>query len=129
MITINSLILYIIFVYFYFFFFFLMIRRPPRSTLFPYTTLFRSPLERLAGREDTVREVELHRAAEPDEPRQEVGRRAVGRGGDPRVGHREARGLGGHHEVTGEREAEPAARGDAVHRHDDGLVAAAEPRH
>src|SRR5256885_12946851 len=30
---------------FYFIFFFLMIRRPPRSTLFPYTTLFRS-LER-----------------------------------------------------------------------------------
>src|SRR5262245_65268487 len=28
---------------FFFFFFFLMIRRPPRSTLFPYTTLFRSP--------------------------------------------------------------------------------------
>src|SRR3712207_7164711 len=26
----------------YSFFFFLMIRRPPRSTLFPYTTLFRS---------------------------------------------------------------------------------------
>src|SRR3712207_8647846 len=25
-------------------FLFLMIRRPPRSTLFPYTTLFRSPL-------------------------------------------------------------------------------------
>src|SRR2546430_6358432 len=30
-----------------FFFFFLMIRRPPRSTLFPYTTLFRS--ERFAS--------------------------------------------------------------------------------
>src|SRR5438034_11153528 len=30
---------------FCFFFFFLMIRRPPRSTLFPYTTLFRSVLE------------------------------------------------------------------------------------
>src|SRR2546426_2296288 len=29
-------------VYQYLFFFFLMIRRPPRSTLFPYTTLFRS---------------------------------------------------------------------------------------
>src|SRR5215475_15329748 len=28
-----------------FFFFFLMIRRPPRSTLFPYTTLFRSSAE------------------------------------------------------------------------------------
>src|SRR5256885_12954275 len=31
-------------------FFFLMIRRPPRSTLFPYTTLFRSgDLDRLAA--------------------------------------------------------------------------------
>src|SRR2546422_11282387 len=30
--------------YCFFFFFFLMIRRPPRSTLFPYTTLFRSPV-------------------------------------------------------------------------------------
>src|SRR2546426_2011074 len=29
------------------FFFFLMIRRPPRSTLFPYTTLFRSPVDRI----------------------------------------------------------------------------------
>src|SRR2546426_6395690 len=28
----------------YVFFFFLMIRRPPRSTLFPYTTLFRSAI-------------------------------------------------------------------------------------
>src|SRR2546422_10888867 len=28
-------------------FFFLMIRRPPRSTLFPYTTLFRSSILRL----------------------------------------------------------------------------------
>src|SRR5258707_1713576 len=31
-----------------FFIFFLMIRRPPRSTLFPYTTLFRSPAPRRA---------------------------------------------------------------------------------
>src|SRR2546430_8987574 len=30
--------------WFSFVFFFLMIRRPPRSTLFPYTTLFRSDL-------------------------------------------------------------------------------------
>src|SRR4030066_462135 len=29
-------------------FLFLMIRRPPRSTLFPYTTLFRSPSETAA---------------------------------------------------------------------------------
>src|SRR5256885_10712313 len=31
------------------FFFFLMIRRPPRSTLFPYTTLFRSAPATLDG--------------------------------------------------------------------------------
>src|SRR2546430_16282699 len=38
-----SLIMFQICIYsFQFFFFFLMIRRPPRSTLFPYTTLFRS---------------------------------------------------------------------------------------
>src|SRR2546426_2202186 len=32
---------------FFLFFFFLMIRRPPRSTLFPYTTLFRSVMNLL----------------------------------------------------------------------------------
>src|SRR3712207_8152237 len=32
----------IVYALFALFFFFLMIRRPPRSTLFPYTTLFRS---------------------------------------------------------------------------------------
>src|SRR5256885_12659062 len=31
------------------FFFFLMIRRPPRSTLFPYTTLFRSQPKKCIG--------------------------------------------------------------------------------
>src|SRR6202046_5876179 len=35
--------------------FFLMIRRPPRSTLFPYTTLFRSPdLQALAPQKDNL---------------------------------------------------------------------------
>src|SRR5258705_11142717 len=34
--------LYVVVFAYIFFFFFLMIRRPPRSTLFPYTTLFRS---------------------------------------------------------------------------------------
>src|SRR3712207_7458837 len=40
-----------------FLFFFLMIRRPPRSTLFPYTTLFRSgsPSSDLAGRRARTR--------------------------------------------------------------------------
>src|SRR6266540_2283754 len=35
------------FSFFFFFFVFLMIRRPPRSTLFPYTTLFRSRVPQL----------------------------------------------------------------------------------
>src|SRR5437899_7592410 len=48
------------------FFFFLLIRRPPRSTLFPYTTLFRS-----------YRVVLLDREARP------VFRRTCGRGGRP----------------------------------------------
>src|SRR6516225_360576 len=33
---------FFVFFFFFFFFFFLMLRRPPISTLFPYTTLFRS---------------------------------------------------------------------------------------
>src|SRR3712207_8035646 len=53
------------------FFFFLMIRRPPRSTLFPYTTLFRSrDRERAGGR--------LRR-----------GRRRQGRPGLAPAGHRQ----------------------------------------
>src|SRR3712207_6974038 len=46
--------------------FFLMIRRPPRSTLFPYTTLFRScildeHLPRLVAEHDHAPPVEAHR--------------------------------------------------------------------
>src|SRR2546430_13023959 len=37
--------------------FFLMIRRPPRSTLFPYTTLFRSPSAAAGGNEFTMTEM------------------------------------------------------------------------
>ena len=35
-------LIYEFLIFLFFYFFFLMIRRPPRSTLFPYTTLFRS---------------------------------------------------------------------------------------
>src|SRR2546425_6401002 len=43
-------------------FFFLMIRRPPRSTLFPYTTLFRSHLRALTPhRRNRSDEREVHR--------------------------------------------------------------------
>src|SRR6266513_4488811 len=44
MCTIRLICLLIKFYFVFFIFFFLMIRRPPRSTLFPYTTLFR-PLQ------------------------------------------------------------------------------------
>src|SRR5690349_22173195 len=49
------------------FFFFLMIRRPPRSTLFPYTSLFRSDcVEREAedGEQEEDREFASHVHAE-----------------------------------------------------------------
>src|SRR2546430_16655631 len=52
----------------FFIFFFLMIRRPPRSTLFPYTTLFRS------GPAD--REVCAAGVLAPGVPRGPVGARA-----------------------------------------------------
>src|SRR5688572_31900200 len=51
-----------------------MLRRPPRSTLFPYTTLFRSPDFRLAHAEDPIGDevpvVELHHLL--SEPRRNV---------------------------------------------------------
>src|SRR3712207_7392457 len=43
------------------FFFFLMIRRPPRSTLFPYTTLFRSRVRRAASRIERRPETSMKR--------------------------------------------------------------------
>src|SRR2546425_5989902 len=50
-------------------FFFLMIRRPPRSTLFPYTTLFRSG-PRVDGRPaDPPRRPRRRHHADPDGPR------------------------------------------------------------
>src|SRR5437773_3884639 len=55
-----------------YFFFFLMIRRPPRSTLFPYTTLFRSG----SGRPDRRRRPD--RGDRPDG----AGRRDWGDGSD-----------------------------------------------
>src|SRR5258708_11639545 len=63
----------------HFFFFFLMIRRPPRSTLFPYTTLFRSRwrdrhgLRQLhAGVAGTVRKFRERRPARSEEHTSEL---------------------------------------------------------
>src|SRR3712207_7592400 len=50
-----------------------MIRRPPRSTLFPYTTLFRSPSD-LVGRLLTRHREEIRGALLPDFPAQMAGK-------------------------------------------------------
>src|SRR3712207_7395562 len=62
------------------FFFFLMIRRPPRSTLFPYTTLFRSRGDRGAGARDP-------RLREPPRPRRDGCPRHRPRGALPGPAH------------------------------------------
>src|SRR5688572_33212051 len=54
-IRVCFLVLFVLF--FFSLFFFLMIRRPPRSTLFPYTTLFRSG----AGRVRREAQAPVHR--------------------------------------------------------------------
>src|SRR2546422_10194213 len=68
-----------------FFLFFLMIRRPPRSTLFPYTTLFRSRPVLPAGAGGPGGGVRDARARHLDPP---LGlpqpARALDRGGAPR---------------------------------------------
>src|SRR5258705_12782098 len=60
-----------------------MIRRPPRSTLFPYTTLFRSRFDRLADRHDlrgvshVARPAHLGDMDQPFDPRLELDERPV----------------------------------------------------
>src|SRR5207302_9665115 len=58
--------------------FFLMIPRPPRSTLFPYTTLFRSDLT--AEGDPGEKGLQIVSGAEGERPEQ-VGRGQKGRGG------------------------------------------------
>src|SRR2546426_1440386 len=65
--------------------FFLMIRRPPRSTLFPYTTLFRSPRAprgRGASSGAAAADVDTRRA-----PRGQVGRQPRAGGGHDACPH------------------------------------------
>src|SRR2546430_13615349 len=59
------------------FFFFLMIRRPPRSTLFPYTTLFRSLTLEPLRRQEGLRHLAHHLGADlADVLRQDDARRS-----------------------------------------------------
>src|SRR5256885_7331754 len=56
-----------------------MIRRPPRSTLFPYTTLFRSDLVQLAsGQRGTHYDELLYLPAEQGGKEEQMGRRLAG---------------------------------------------------
>src|SRR2546430_3078359 len=99
-----------------FFFFFLMIRRPPRSTLFPYTTLFRS--RRGRGHDGRGRRLPGSEHDERD-PALRVRRRAARRYRQP--GRRGARRL--HRRRAGERarrvrhrQRAEARRGARAHR-------------
>src|SRR5690349_23933279 len=56
-------------------FFFLMIRRPPRSTLFPYTTLFRSHGAGRRSRDRGRRRHRLRPARRPLQRRRRIGDR------------------------------------------------------
>src|SRR5256885_6969099 len=54
MLLIHTLLILSVLVPVFLIFFFLMIRRPPRSTLFPYTTLFRSVKSAAQGAWNTL---------------------------------------------------------------------------
>src|SRR3712207_6875947 len=69
-----------------------MIRRPPRSTLFPYTTLFRSRFTRLSGRRQSSRGLGRHDAAV----------RSNGSGGEPGMAPAAAQGCPRSEEHTSE---------------------------
>src|SRR3712207_7667877 len=81
-----------------FLFFFLMIRRPPRSTLFPYTTLFRSVVaaEHLVGALAGLHHLDVPRHV----LRQQEERDAVV--ADHRLAHRGDRGVERSEEHTSE---------------------------
>src|SRR5574340_503135 len=92
----------------FFLFFFLMIRRPPRSTLFPYTTLFRS-----LGSEPLAREG-LSRRGAPDPCGPGQSDRALPRGWTRVLGERGGAHGGGdrpRHPGPTRRESRPRRRG------------------
>src|SRR3989441_8537424 len=63
----------------FYLFFFLMIRRPPRSTLFPYTTLFRSDQHAIERRVPVERKVQRARPLARHLGRRERGQEQVRR--------------------------------------------------
>src|SRR5258708_33565271 len=81
-----------------------MIRRPPRSTLFPYTTLFRSRIHRVrlrniervtAGRDTESEDARRAAGAFVESKHRDIGRSVdAARGLDGSLDHLQARGLG-----------------------------------
>src|SRR5260221_10860622 len=59
------------------FFFFLMIRRPPRSTLFPYTTLFRSGVQQGLARHAPAQAAPQGKAGQPQAAQQHADRKST----------------------------------------------------
>src|SRR2546427_11736773 len=82
--TISSFLLF--FSRHLFLFFFLMIRRPPRSTLFPYTTLFRSAAGAPLHRELLPAHALRAHGTEPGRAAQAAGARLARQ--QPRAGER-----------------------------------------
>src|SRR3712207_5053566 len=92
--TRTDQIIYFTFVTCMLMFFFLMIRRPPRSTLFPYTTLFRSILSPKCRYQPLNEVAALHfvhrRFGRVDVPEIELARRCeLGEAGERREGRSE----------------------------------------
>src|SRR2546426_8157794 len=107
-------------------FFFLMIRRPPRSTLFPYTTLFRSVVvgrdDQRSARRDALGAHDVHAPVEePEQQPDEASHEAIAHGG------RQHRTVGSGPDVKNA-DAPAAPRAGRAGSRSAGLRAAALPR-
>src|SRR5258708_13482010 len=79
-------------------FFFLMIRRPPRSTLFPYTTLFRSLLAPSLVRYLAKQRWQVNSVSVRVQPT--ASQREIGRQGGPKSVHLSTGGLTALHRIN-----------------------------
>src|SRR5256885_11349049 len=79
-----------------------MIRRPPRSTLFPYTTLFRSNEQRLLRIDIAAAQQDIRSAGQTDVSWQEVAHTRVRAESAPHVARRQLRRMRDESNVTRE---------------------------
>src|SRR5260370_4667402 len=97
-----------------------MIRRPPRSTLFPYTTLFRSPHAKPSSGDLKREAISVHGALRASLPREPSGLSSAG--GDQALAHLLIR----QHRLYGARKAGFVARVDEERER---LIAARSEEH